>query len=71
MQTREIMQRAAEAVRNELPTGVGFALLVWDPAAGPAANYIGNASREDAVQVAATFVERHRQNRIVDTPTGN
>lgn len=71
MRTKEKMQNLGRLVKAQLPEGVGYALFVWNHGVADAANYISDSDRKDVVMAVTEFVERNKEGRVVDTPSGN
>lgn len=59
-QTRAVMQEIADVVKEKLPKGWGFFVLVFPlNKQEPRGNYVSNARREDVVATMQDFIKRN------------
>lgn len=56
---REAMQGIAQAVKEKIPAGFGFFVLVASPGDNGRANYVSNLARETALKVMKEFIIRN------------
>lgn len=61
------LQRIAEKVNNELPTGFGFVVLSFAFDNPGQMMYVSNANREDIVQAMKEWIEKTENNYGNDT----
>lgn len=61
------LQRIAEKVNNELPTGFGFVVLSFAFGNPGQMMYVSNANREDIVKAMKEWIEKTENNYGNDT----
>ncbi|MBS2100413.1 hypothetical protein [Carboxylicivirga linearis] len=67
--SKELMIKMGNQVRNQLPKGFGFALIVF-PSCGPGtSNYISNAQRTDMIKALRETADRIEKNQDFQTPS--
>lgn len=65
------MRAMGEALREVLPKGLGFALLVFATDNPGLANYISNCDREDMIKALRETADRLEKGQIIPTPESN